>query len=173
MVNWENVIDTQNCGNARMVKKDCPWFGSSDKRDFNCGGYALGIEDWYVPSSFYNRGELDFYDDCWEYMTDNEYYSFCDKLADVYIEDMIDEGLVSREVYSPDADVEAGSRIIAFRASPEDFHFIRKMSDGTWTHKAGGTKIQEFDEDALDDQYWDNVCDMGYGGQTRYLVVKN
>lgn len=173
---WDLLLDKRNCGNAAIIKLDCPFFRDQNKNDFNCGGFALGTGDWYIPEHFYEKESLSFwsqYEDGWggNELSADAYEELCDKLADIYVEDMIEDGVIEREV-SRNTTLNEDERLIAFRASYDDFHFVREMSDGTWSHKMGGTMIQEFDEESLDDEYWYSDCDRGYGGHTRYLVIR-
>lgn len=174
--NW-SIIDSRNCRNAPVVRHDCPYLKEADRRDMNCGGYALGTLDWYCPDSYYDREDFDFWDDSqcfYDNCNSSEYYHFCDKLAEIYVDDMLNDphSNVIREVDNPYIDLESDERIVAFRASAEDFHYIRQMSDGSWSHKQGGLAIEEFPEEALDSFVWEGDCEL-YGGRTHYLVVKD
>lgn len=175
--NW-SIIDNRNCRNAATVRRDCPDLEEANRHDFNCGGYALGTFDWYRPSSFDDKEDFDFWDDYEDFTDDyysSGYYRLCDLLAENYVNDMLHDAHsnVLREVRNPDdVNLAANERLIAFRASAYDFHYVRQMSDGSWTHKQGSLRIEEFPEEDLEDFCWEGDSEW-YSGQTHYLVVRD
>lgn len=177
---WDIISD--NCRNAEQVKNDCCSLGDYESEDMNCGGYALGTCDWYCPSSFQDNEELECvkefhntygWESCDDEYDPDGYAGVCNALADIYIDDMEnDPDIEIREVDGPDSKLDNDERLIAFRASIDDFHYARQMSNGEWTHKRGRCPIEDMSEYTLEEApLWMNgpTC---YGGRTRYLAVR-
>ena len=177
---WDIISD--NCRNAEQVKNDCCSLGDYESEDMNCGGYALGTCDWYCPSSFQDNEELECvkefhntygWESCDDEYDPDGYAEVCNALADIYIDDMEnDSDIEVREVGGPDSKLDNDERLIAFRASIDDFHYARQMSNGEWTHKRGRCPIEDMSEYTLEEApLWVNgpTC---YGGRTRYLAVR-
>ena len=62
-------------------------------------------------------------------------------------------------------------RMIAFRIGANDFHFVRKNSDGTWTHKPGCDYILEMSEDELFDVAWGRHRSCPYVSDIAFFAV--
>lgn len=135
---------------------------------YNCGGFALGTYDWYLP-----------YEDEWqweEWVTDlcadyEGYDELCDALAARCVEYMQCDG-VAREIGN-EAELREDEYLVLFRAAETDFHYARRLSNGEWWHKMGGQDIEWISEDeACGDDWWRNRLSHEYGGRTRMLAVK-
>lgn len=152
-----------------------------DWRRYNCGGYALGTYTWYLPHNrFENREVNDFiggneYNDLLDQYYDGEidvedgaYADLCNMRAEYFVDTMVKRG-VCRRIES-ESELRSGERLVAFRASVDDFHYIRKMSNGEWTHKMGAWEIGVMDEyDVMNAPIWE--CSLPYGGNTILLAV--
>ena len=122
---------------------------TADRYDYNCMSYALGIfNEWllldaYTDSVVYNdeecAEEIDY--DC----LDKVFIDCCAEL---------EERFAVRRLTGPEATLAANERMIAFRIGADDFHFARRNSDGTWTHKPGCNYIREMSVDELLDRAW-------------------
>ena len=63
--------------------------------------------------------------------------------------------------------------MIAFRIGATDFHFARKNSDGTWTHKPGEDLICEMsEEELLSDAWCEETRDFPYISSIAFYAVK-
>lgn len=133
-------------------------------KDYNCGGYALGTFNWYLPyekdESFEYKSNLDFMDGL-----RNDGYSVEEAtviVLDKNIGQMLEQfgsdlrEISEEEIYNLDDDEE----LVVYRLSvmydeehddvyDMDFHFM-KHYDGNWTHKIGGNEIQFYDGDVFD-----------------------
>ena len=107
--------------------------------------YALGIYDsWLNLESFSQSFSCDSITIDYEHMED-VFYDCCSELEEVY---------AARRISGPEVQLEESERIIAFRVSADDFHFVRQNSDGTWTHKPGCEYIREMSEEELFSEAW-------------------
>lgn len=137
-----------------------------DQMEFNCGGFALGTYNWYLPY------EYDLWDEWQEQVEEQtaDYDEQCDLMADKCI-CFMERDQVCREIWTED-DLRPGEYLVLFRASPEDFHYARRLSNGEWWHKMGNNDIRQISEDeACGDMWWRNFA-WEYGGRTRLLAVK-
>lgn len=137
----------KNLSNFKTVTKDTNNnLITADRFEYNCMSYALGVFDnWlYLDAFRYSFIEND-YDEIDYDLLENVFYDCCTELEKRY---------AVRRLSGPNATLAANERMIAFRIGADDFHFARKNSDGTWTHKPGENYIREMDEDELLDDAW-------------------
>lgn len=155
-------------GNGAQIVREVPVALHKDRYDYNCGGFALGTFNWYLPYKKYDETTEDaLYDIREDDSLDED--GLCDALADYYIEYMEwDLGL--REINNID-DIKEGEHLVAFRAANYDFHYIRQLSDGTWAQKMGGSEITQWTDEEVFAPRWD--CWHTYGGRVRLLAVPN
>ena len=137
----------------------------ADQYGYNCMSYAFGVfNDWLGLRSF----EYSFADVCeddidYEYMHD-VFYNCCVEL---------EERFAVRRVAGPDIKLAINERLIAFRIGANDFHFVRRNSDGVWTHKPGGMHIREMSEDELFSDAWsENSRQYPYISEIAFFAVK-
>ena len=116
----------------------------ADKWDYNCMSYALGVyDDWLEPTAFIHsfdkEDEIDY-----------------ERMADIFrlCCEELEEKFAVRRLTDPYVELAANERMIAFRIGANDFHFVRRNSDGVWTHKPGCNYIREMSEDELLSKYW-------------------
>ena len=139
---------------------------------YNCGGFALGTFNWYRPYKF----------DCFEGTLDKsicdirddidcgcDYDEGCTEIANIMVKFMESEGLCRK--ISDSSELRKGEYLVAFKASYDDFHYVRRLSNGRWFHKMGWNKIEEiFQDDVYDDLWWEDLnC---YCGNLHLLAVK-
>lgn len=129
---------------------------AANTRDFNCMGYALGIEDWLAPPDM-QRFENIFYDD--EHYEDEEYDE--NKHPKYGVNYALTARIIAKELaYEYNLkpverkDMVRGREYIAFRMGPNDFHFILRHKNGTWTHKMGNYPIHKIQEFLVFSQKW-------------------
>ena len=150
-----------------------------DSSDYNCGGFALGTFEWYVPSSYGNVWDDNLTTEQLEVqdIRSDFYYNklfhrdACDKIADYFIKSMCNDLIGIREIKF-ESELKSNEYLVAFKASIEDFHYARKLSNGRWFHKMGCEEIEEIDEwQVYSDKWWSNMhCQ--YGGKLRLLAVQ-
>jgi RHS repeat-associated protein len=93
--------------------------------NYNCYAYAIGRTDLRM-----NPG----------YFSDSKFKLNIDTLKDYVCADLKKLGYNSKPVektYKPTSK----ETMIALRIGPSDYHFMKRMSDGSWTHKPGQTAI--------------------------------
>lgn len=147
--------------------------------EYNCGGFALGLPYWYLPydNSDYDADEsteLDDYARAHSELFDGEerglgYSKACTGRGRIMVDFMVSSLDFVREIQKS-SEVQDDEYLVLFRASGWDFHFIRRMSDGSWAHKMGSQKIQTLDRKEIEPTwhgYFNN-----YEGKVFLLAVK-
>lgn len=138
---------------------------TSDQYNYNCMSYALGVYDeWlYLHSFDSSYGFENDVDIDYEYMND-VFENCCFEL---------EEKFPLRRLKDSEAILSADERMIAFRIGADDFHFARKNSDGTWTHKPGCNYIRVMSEDELLGEAWsENSRPFPYVSEIAFYAVK-
>lgn len=142
---------------------------NTEKRTYNCGGYALGTFSWYCP----HRREDDFtpfgayYAD-----TASEAESITQHSVQVMLEDFRGKLRVISDV------AEANMRneiVIAFRISTKsgDFHYVRRGCNGGWYHKMGARPyIDKMDAVEVFSDYWLCGCIRYDGPLVLFALTK-
>lgn len=112
----------------------------TEKCDYNCGGYALGLFNWYLPYPQEMRNEISFFG-MWE-------YSYR-KTMKIMVNYMVDT-LPVRVIKSLKHLDEETEYCVAFRLSESDFHYVKRYRQGVWYHKMGGSyHIQRMEEEEV------------------------
>ena len=142
------------------MRKNSNRFKRKNKRDYNCGGYALGTYDWFVP---YRCSYSDEYleDDVEEFWRESGYniddYNI---MAERCINEMIYYFNGKLREIKKISDAKADERVIAFRFGAGDFHFMIKGRKGhQWHSKMGiNNSIDTFSEEyVMSDPDWGNI----------------
>ena len=153
--NFETVMkDTNN--NLVTADEDC----------YNCMSYALGVfDDWLGLDTFdFSFTEEDNENEDIDYELLNEIFFAC------CIE--IEDNFNVRRLIDSSSPIEEDERLIAFRVGANDFHFARKNSDGTWTHKPGCGYIREMPEEELFSEAWCTQRRYPYISEIAFFAVK-
>lgn len=112
----------------------------------NCGSYALRLNEWYDPESYFESVEGDIYD--WvEQMAMNGYddYDISNYYIDILTEGMLNEFGNELEICDGRAPDTSDKELIAFNGFATcdedynidvDFHF-KVLRDGHWSEKPG------------------------------------
>ena len=121
-------------------------FENSNRRHYNCAGYALGTYSWYIPCpSGANWDDwFGFYD---EEEAENKTWACVRQML---------EDIPYLRVLRSVQDVDPTEDLIAFRlASDGDFHFLKKSPGSCWHHKMGNlTTIDTMEEDEVFSEEW-------------------
>lgn len=118
--------DAFNLRNRRNTK-------NTNKRKYNCAGYALGTYSWYCPNSEEDDGWFGY-----DYSFDNREEAW-QKTMYAVANMMVDFGGRLRVIQAL-TDVRKGEYIIAFRLSADgDFHYVKKAHNHHWFHKRGAS----------------------------------
>lgn len=150
---------------------------------FNCGGFALGNYEWYLPSSFPTEEYL------WEAEEEDEmieeviklqddfyngvidHYEACTAIGEIYMNSMCKDLRFVRRIES-ESELKEGEYLVAFKAAISDFHYARKLTNGRWFHKMGGCDIEEITEDkVLGSEWWRDMC-CDYDGDLFFMAVR-
>lgn len=129
-----------------------------EEEDYNCMGYALGTFEWEELSSFESVDENDF-----------------DSLEDVALACVKElNGCFDylRRIDKPEEATE-DEYVIAFRAGYDDFHFLRRTSDGIWTHKPGSGVVQNLSEEEVFGTAWAEHRYYPYISTIYYFAVRH
>lgn len=135
---YENIREIRKYNsNHSILIKDAPGIQKYGMWTYNCFGYALGYYDWLDLHSFsWLESE--------EYATEddllNMFEDCCAELEDRY---------QLTRVYDANIKLPSNQHLIAFRVGYDDFHFARRNSDGTWSHKPGRNYIRPMSEEEL------------------------
>lgn len=118
---------------------------NTDLDDYNCGGFALGTFNWYLPYA------------SWSETTDNLYFRRhmnTDAIVRYYANYiLLDFGNRIREIKSVE-ELKVGERAIAFRAGVDDFHFCVRGKNGVWYHKPGRNTIRRIKRSEVFAEEW-------------------
>ena len=107
---------------------------NTNKRTYNCAGYALGTYSWYCP----HDGEKDHIHD----------YSF-DTVEEAWQETLMAVAHMVRDfptlrVIKQVGEATRKERVIAFRLSSDgDFHYLKRAHNNRWYHKRGSKNCIE------------------------------
>ena len=142
------------------MRKNSNRFKRKNKRDYNCGGYALGTYDWFVP---YSCSYLDKYleDDVEKFWRESGYdINDYNVMAERCINEMIYYFNGKLREIKKVSDAKADERVIAFRFGAGDFHFMIKGRKGhQWHSKMGvSNSIDTFSEEyVMSDPDWGKI----------------
>lgn len=117
---------------------------NTNRRSFNCGGYALETFDWYCPTHLLSNLET---------KEERERYS---RKAVRYMLEEFDDLRVINDLN----ELEDNEYAIAFRVGYDDFHYVKRADNGVWYHKSGGNpKIRRMKKDVVFGKEWVNPLD--------------
>lgn len=152
-------------------------------RCYNCMGFALGSYNWDEIDTCGYRGYYDDDDEeYWDEPDDNTLlcavddvlnysdYEVCYgkgvnfyphiRFLDLYTFSSKEEDFVKM--------LDDDEYLVAMRLDEDDFHFARRMKDGSWWHKPGSWEIRKMnDNDLYNEANW---CDRYYGNIAMFAV---
>ena len=146
------------------------YLANTPTRWYNCGAFALGYDYWYLP--YNDDGD----DELWQLEEDYDkgyigsHSEFVNSRARIMIDYMV-RYENCREICC-ETELEDDEYLILFKASYDDFHYARRMDNGDWYHKMGGSDIKKItEEEAYSDEWWENLpcC---YDSEIYMLAVK-
>lgn len=153
--------------------------------NYNCMGFALGSYEWdEIDTCGYGRYYDDDDEDYWEDReADDEtllsavddvlsYSGYCPEYWDESMQypDIRFIGIYTCKSKEKDflKRLKKGEYLVAMRLAEDDYHFARRMEDGSWWHKPGGWEIRKmYDNDLYDMENW---CDRYYGNIAMFAV---
>ena len=118
---------------------------NTDLEDYNCGGYALGTFNWYLPMS-------DLSETTWRLVEDRK--MSVDEIAQYYADYILKdfEGYIRR--IQDLKELKKDEQAIAFRVGEEDFHFCKRGKNGVWYHKPGRNTIRRIKRTEVFAERW-------------------
>lgn len=120
MVRGRILENPWNEGNKRKIS-------NTDKTLYNCGGYALGLFNWFIPWTEEKDKELGHV----LVHTEKEYENFLMNCVNY-----MTENLPIREITSI-KELTKKEYAVAFRLARDDFHFVKRGANGIWYDKQG------------------------------------
>lgn len=135
---------------------------NTDKSQYNCGGYALGIFNWYCPYGEQERG-IELFE---------EKILSVEELTTELVEFMLND-FEDLRVIEKVEDLKENEYAIAFKVGEDDFHFARRAKNGAWFHKRGGVpKIERMRKEQVFADVWYNET-VNYTSKTILLAKEN
>ena len=152
---------------------------NTEKKDYNCGGYALKTFSWYLPYE-YDEKNYPFFSnsDLAEYLMDIGYSveEIMDEILRVNTEKMLKDFSGKLRVVQRDSHIESDEELIAYRLSLDvdssciddmDFHFV-VFRDGKWMSKMGADEVKPF---SFTEEQWETP-NFIYDSSIVYLAHK-
>lgn len=168
-----------NLRNGKQIIEEAGSLLDMYDSEYNCGGFALGLPCWYLPydDSNYDADESTELDDyAWAHpeLFENEergldYSKACTGRGRIMVDFMVNTLDYVREIQRS-SEVADDEYLVLFRASGNDFHFIRRMEDGSWAHKMGSSKIKTLTRKEIEPA-WHTMYN-NYQGKVFLLAVK-
>ena len=167
--------DYEDYFNERQTRNE----ENTEKKDYNCGGYALRTFSWYLPYE-YDEKNYPFFSnsDLAEYLMDVGYSveETMDEILRVNTEKMLKDFSGKLRVVQRYSHIENDEELIAYRLSFEvddsciddmDFHFV-VFRDGQWMSKMGADEVKLF---AFTEEQWETP-NFIYNSPIVYLAHK-
>lgn len=135
---------------------------NTSKLDYNCGGYALGTFNWYMP----------FLDEESHISLEFGSYEEAATLTSHCVKCMLIEFRERNLRLIPSLDcLEENEYAFAFRiASDGDFHYVRRHTSGKWFHKQGaGSIIYQMTKEEVFSESW---CNGRYDGPLVLFAIQ-
>lgn len=152
---------------------------NTEKKDYNCGGYALKTFSWYLPYE-YDEKDYPFFSnsDLAEYLMDIGYSveEIMDEILRVNTEKMLKDFSGKLRVVQRYSHIESDEELIAYRLSLEvdssciddmDFHFV-VFRNGKWMSKMGADEVKLF---VFTEEQWETP-NFIYNSPIVYLAHK-
>lgn len=129
MVRNTNLIDPLNSNNLRNIR-------NTNKRSYNCAGYALGTFSWYCPHSRADDADGRNGETLYSFRSENE----AEQKTTVCVNFMLADFPSMRRVDSL-TELAPDEYAILFRLSHDgDFHFLKRGRNGIWYQKNGSNR---------------------------------
>lgn len=110
---YDKPDDDWNLKNKRNIN-------NTEKGSYNCGGYALGLFNWFCPWEEEDNGEIEMGDD-----TDLE------KMVDYMLKHL------PLRLINSTRELKRNEYAVAFRVGGYDFHYMKRGANGVWYDKVG------------------------------------
>ena len=146
--NYQELLNNSDLFNFQHKRN----ISNTERRLYNCAGYALETFSWYCPNEKDDGNYWCFMDD-W---SDTEMFAKTFETVEFMLKDFAGRLRLIGSV----EEVNDNEYAIAYRLSRDgDFHFMKKMANG-WHHKRGNTdRIYIESEDYVLKEVWCNRYD--------------
>lgn len=115
--------------------------------DYNCGGYALGTFNWYLPYESYEEST---------WALHFEHNMSVNEIAHYYENYLLSDFFeIIRPIKSTD-ELAENEKAIAFRVGIDDFHFCVYRKDIGWYHKPGRNTIRRITTEEVFADHWES-----------------
>lgn len=149
-----HIEDELNLKNFRNIK-------NTEKRAYNCGGYALGTFSWYLPFEFSTW---------WDFEDDEDKFEKMEKLTEDFVDYMLKD-FSDLRVISKISDLKKNEYAIAFKVSSDgDFHYVKRQTNGVWRHKRGAMSRIEYM--SIEEVFHEDWCYGRYDGPLVLLAKR-
>lgn len=145
---------------------------SRDNGFYNCMGFAIGTYEWDELGNFECSYEYDYDGNTVpDYMElrDAVCWDCADELENLHYSNPF---FPKMRIVKSERDLLDNEYLIAMRVAEEDFHFMRRMSDGRWFEKCGPNILRECTDEVFDDE-WISIFGLNvYNSVTVFLAVE-
>lgn len=170
MINFEEMTEEQVSYYQRTLKNYSTIAKETDNKIekdlwYNCGGFAVGTFHWLAIDEFMDAEDelIDVVTNYREYEDDINEEDFLRIKEDLQfqIEDTaqrcVDELLENYDyirLIKSYEELEEKEYAFVFRTAADDFHFMRRFSNGQWAHKRGSFEVEEVEEEDVFAEEW-------------------
>ena len=146
--NYQELLNSSDLFNVQRKRN----ISNTERRLYNCAGYALETFSWYCPNE---KDDVNYWG-FWDYLSNAEMFVKTFETVKFMLKDFKGHLRLIRSV----DEVQENEYAIAYRISSDgDFHFMKKMANG-WHHKRGGSAhIYIETEDYVLNEIWCNRYD--------------
>ena len=155
--NWDDLYlnDAYNEFGTRTRKNVEGW-------QFNCGGYALETYNWICP--YQDESDSDRLFEDWDSELSND--------------DRVEQTATWMEKHVPNLrrvngveDLQDDEYLIAYKCGTHDFHFCKRLPNGIWMHKPGGSRTRRISEKRVMADHWISGAAV-YSSKTVFFAKK-
>ncbi len=135
-----------------------------DGWDYNCGGFALGTFEWLELSSFkvfnyLKAKEILLKKKDVKTKKDRRFLKDYRKKINRNTKECVEELLKNYDfirIIKKTSELKPNEYAFTFRRGDDDFHFIRRFSNGVWTHKPGSMSIRKMETKEVFSKEWEH-----------------
>lgn len=110
-------------------------YRATNKREYNCGGYALGTFTWYRPYPQELSDKFFHVDTIIDQVFNGDMSAFVCYCVDYMLADFAGR----LRMIQSEEEKQENEYVIAFRVAPNDFHYMKKGHNNVWYEKMGSS----------------------------------
>ena len=123
-------------------------FMGNNIHGFNCQGFALGTYKWDFPYDRAYRGVM--------FTADEEDDYLIDQYLNITVNWLLNHYCNQLRIIKDIKDAKEDEEVIAYRVGANDFHFMKRKSNGKWYHKPGANPIRIAEQKEVFSKVWAN-----------------